>query len=716
VNNIKNKFRMSSTAKYLLVILVALIVAALIFYGRLLWYYPHLPLASPTVPAIDVENIAPELVEYASFKDRPVSGDGRVVVDLSHANNLQINDLIPLRDRIVARGATVTTFTGADGSLETQLIDATALVIIAPSVAYSSSERETITRFVDDGGLLLLAADPTRPVPDDDELASLYSAFYPTSAVPVMNSLANGFGITYYDDYLYNLEANEGNFRNVRFDTFDKENSLTKGLKTVVFFGCHSLQSEGNSIVTGDGDTLSSVRTGGTAMTAATMTTEDRVLALGDITFLTPPYNTVEDNDRFVSNIADWLAVDERLRDNLDDFPYFFGETVDVIPLSNGLLDPQMVAGAADWQEHFAQAGLNLSLRTRPRSGYDRLYVGTFYSVEQIADHLIDADITVSIAEDEESSTSHSGDGERDKIDQDHITIKGVGGIPIEGTSLYLLDLETPVTLIVLAEDTDAAVQSVERLSTGTLSGCVQADTVTLCSTGEGTAPSPADDDEVEESEDVNPTGGSILLIEDDNRPVGSRTGAVEFMAILSTEYDVTTWSIKDQGVPDYDEMANYDVYIFDSGDYAADIDNIDALLTMSNIEKGGIMMIGAQPMAGLESELAALDDLQIADALHPVAASFEADEIITLLPSESGVPAVILSVDDITFTDFSVVIERGPESDEAGTPALITVTEEFYDGEEFRLILATFAFYRLPETAQESFALDAVTWLMGDG
>jgi hypothetical protein len=714
VRNIKSRLRMSATAKYALIILVTLIVAALIFYGRLLYHYPHLPLVRPTVPAIDAGNIAPELVEYAPFKDRPVSGDGRVVIDLSHANNLQINDLTPLRDRIEARGATVATYTGANGSLEAQLVDASALVIIAPSVAYSADERAVIGQFVDDGGLLLLAADPTRPVPEEDEFATLYSAFSPTSAVPVINSLANGFGVIYYDDYLYNLEENEGNYRNVKFDTFDKENSLTKGLQTVVFFGCHSLQSEGDSLVIGDDDTHSSVRTGGTDMAAATLTSDDHVLALGDVTFLTPPYHTVEDNDRFMSNIADWLAVDARIRNDLEDFPFFFSELVDVVPLTEGLLDPQLVAGVADWQGYFAQAGLNLSLRTRPRADYDRLYVGTFDSVEQITDHLDEADITISIQKDEDSSRSRGEGRESDEIDQDHIIIKGVGGVPVEGTSLYLLDLEAPTTLIVLAEGTDAATLAVERLFAGDLSGCVRADAVTICSTGEGITPVPVEDEE-EESEDVAPAVGDIFLIEDDNRPVGARTSAAEFVAILSDDYNVTTWSIKDQGIPDYDEMVGYDVYIFDSGDYAADVDNIDGLLAMSNIEKGGILLIGAQPLPSLESELADLDDLKIADASHPVAAGFEADEIITLLPSESGVPAVTMSVQDITFIDYSVVIERGPESERAGTPALIAASDELFDGEEMRLILASFSLYRLPETAQEPFVLNVVSWLMGN-
>ena len=44
------------------------------------------------------------------------------------------------------------------------------------------------------------------------------------------------------------------------------------------------------------------------------------------------PYHTVEDNDQFLSNIANWLAIDERRRDDLEDFPYLFGRPVDLVP------------------------------------------------------------------------------------------------------------------------------------------------------------------------------------------------------------------------------------------------------------------------------------------------------------------------------------------------------------------------------------------------
>ena len=51
---------------------------------------------------------------------------------------------------------------------------------------------------------------------------------------------------------------------------------------------------------------------------------EGRVLALGDLTFMTEPYHTVRDNSRLILHIADFLTGAERSY-VLADFPRFFG-------------------------------------------------------------------------------------------------------------------------------------------------------------------------------------------------------------------------------------------------------------------------------------------------------------------------------------------------------------------------------------------------------
>jgi hypothetical protein len=375
--------------------------------GNWAWFYQG-SYQSPDIPEPDQSSSGPLLSNYQPFEDEPLTGNGQVIIDLSHTNNLKVNDLAPLWDRLEARNTSIELFDEADTSLKSQLHRATALVVIAPTARYSAEEREAIADFVEDGGRLLLAADPTRPVPaeeGDELLTDMFSLFFPTSAVPAINSLANAFGVVFYDDYLYNLADNEGNYRNVKFTTFGDEHPITKNLDTVVLFSAHSLRSDGLSLIIGDEETHSPVRSGEIDLTAVTLTTDERVLALGDITFLTAPYHTIGDNDRFLSHIADWLAVDERQRDDLEDFPYIFEQPVDLVQVSGEFLDPRFIAQSSALQEAFDQVDLTLNLRPVADPDHDALLVGTFDDLDRVQNYLTTAGITVTIAitEDEEA-------------------------------------------------------------------------------------------------------------------------------------------------------------------------------------------------------------------------------------------------------------------------------------------------------------------------
>ncbi len=461
------------TKLLLLLVLVALPVA-----GRLLWFHSgwYQP---PEIPKIDGSQIALPLPEYRPLADQPLKTGGLVVIDLSHNNNLEIDDLTPLWDRLIARAVTIETLDGSSDSLETQLRGAIALLVIAPTSNYTAEERDLIADFVEDGGRLLLAADPTRPVPpeqeDEEEPLDLESIFFPSSAVPAINSLANAFGLVYFDDYLYNLVDNEGNYRNVKFTVLSDEHSLTQDLETIVFFAAHSLQTDGLSLVNADENTLSSLRSGETGLTAAALAANGRVLALGDVTALTPSFHTIADNDRFLSNIADWLAAAPREWD-LKDFPHLFRGPVDLVQVSEGSLDPRLIARSGTLQELFQQARLTLSLRAAADPDHDTLFVGTFDNVDLVQGYLATAGVTIVLAEaDEEEEES-----------QDTIEIEGLGTLGLEGTTLYVVDRSADrVVVVALAEDGEAAIQALERLTSVDFSGCVHGEGVTVCSTDE---------------------------------------------------------------------------------------------------------------------------------------------------------------------------------------------------------------------------------------
>lgn len=476
------------TKLLLVLVLIALPIAARWAWFYRGWYRP------PAIAEIDESQIEVPVPEYRPSAAEVAETVGRVVIDLAHQNNLEVDDLTPLRDRLTALGVAVETWEGYSGSLESELRGAIGLVIVAPTSEYSAEEQSAISDFVEDGGRVLLAADPTRPVPAEEDAEDLASVLLPTSAVPAINSAAQPLGVLYFDDYLYNLVLNEGNYRNVKLNAVSDEHSLTERVQTVIFFAAHSLRSDGISLLSGDENTLSSLRTGETDLTSAALAAEGRVLALGDLTAITAPYHTVADNDQFLGNIADWLA--SAVRDwDLRDFPYLFRGPVDLVQAAGDFLDPRLVAGTDMLEDVLARADLTLNVRATADPDHDALFVGTFENADFVQEYLDAAGVTISIVgpeEGEERATptplvggeAETEEGEEEP--QDTVEVEGLGTLLLEGTTLFVVD-DSPdrVAVIALAEDGEAVINSLDRLAAADFSGCVEADEVTVCSTGE---------------------------------------------------------------------------------------------------------------------------------------------------------------------------------------------------------------------------------------
>ena len=468
-------------------ILIVLILISLPVVGRWVWFHRgwYTP---PLIAEIDEDQIEVLPREYRPIAEEVEEGVGRVVIDLAHENNLEVDDLTPLRDRLIARGIAVETFDGFSSSMESQLRGAIALVVVAPTSEYAGYEVEAIIDFVDNGGRVLLAGDPTRPVPSEDESSlDLGDVLFPASAVPAMNSLANPLGVVYFDDYLYNLVDNEGNYRNVKLTSLSDEHLLSEGLETVVFFAAHSLRSDGLSLIGGDENTFSSLRTGETDLTAATLAADEKVLALGDVTALTAPYHTVADNDQFLSNIAGWLVSAERVWD-LKDFPYLFQRPVDLVQIAGDFLDPRLIAGSGALEEVLAQVDLTLTVRDTADPDNDAIFVGTFEDVELVEEYLGEAGVTITLVEEEgeEGAAATEEAEEEEEEPRDTVEVEELGSIPMEGTTLFVVDRSADrVIVIALAEDGDSAMAALERLAFGDFFGCVESDDVTVCSTGE---------------------------------------------------------------------------------------------------------------------------------------------------------------------------------------------------------------------------------------
>ena len=255
----------------------------------------------------------------------PVAGVGRglVLVDAQHSNAFTEDEILALVSMVTDRGYRVEfigdlapAFGQRSGSgpeadltagfgpqeLEEKLRGADSLLVIMPGRPYSEGEAALVENFVSKGGKLVLVSDPARR--------------------QQINTLAERFGLDFQPDYLYNLVDNDQNFRHIFVRDFQPD-ELTAGLETIALHTAGSIRSSGTGLAFGDANTRSSLLGATGELNPIALGETRSVLAIADFEFMVPPYISLLDNDRLVSNVADFLTAGEREYD-LADFPHFY--------------------------------------------------------------------------------------------------------------------------------------------------------------------------------------------------------------------------------------------------------------------------------------------------------------------------------------------------------------------------------------------------------
>lgn len=352
--------------------------------------YEPAPVPRPDLSQINAAT--PELVPFSDVQAE--SKAGAILVDMAHDNRVEMAELNVLRARLAARGQRLDTVIADEGGfdLAQKLRYAKALLVISPGRGWAPDEIQQVQDFVAKGGRLLLIADPTRFDVVYDEEGGLVGL---DSDVSHINDLASRFGLVFQPDYLYNTIKNEGNFRNIRLTEF-ADHALTQGLDQVVFYAVHSIESEEPALVSVGGETRSSNTERSGELVVATLAAGEKVLALGDLTFMTEPHNDAYDNDRFVANIADFLSGAQRQYD-LADFPFFFGDQAHLVFTGDPLLDSEFLSSGSALQSLFRSAGKELLLREAEDKETDTLFFGLYGGAEEVEPYLGKAQVTLLI-------------------------------------------------------------------------------------------------------------------------------------------------------------------------------------------------------------------------------------------------------------------------------------------------------------------------------
>ena len=282
---------------------------------------------APPTPDVPFEQINTSSVPSRVSVSLPAGQlrQGLLVVDAQHGNSFTENELVNFAARVAERGFDVE-FLGDFSLLEDpaqgqprlprlaeKLRRADSFAIILPQVAYTETEAALVERFVQKGGKLLLVSDPARP--------------------QSINALAKRFGVDFQADYLYNTVENDANFRRILIRDFQPD-QLTAGLETITLDSAGTIQSPGGGLAFAGPGTKSSVLNTVGSLSPIAWGDSRNVLAIADFTFMVPVNDSLLDNGRLVSNIADYVTDSVR-EFHLSDFPYFYetgqNEGVDIL-------------------------------------------------------------------------------------------------------------------------------------------------------------------------------------------------------------------------------------------------------------------------------------------------------------------------------------------------------------------------------------------------
>ncbi|GAB4494050.1 MAG: hypothetical protein Fur0016_20590 [Anaerolineales bacterium] len=387
------------------------------------------------------------------------AGEGKVVIiDAVHGNQYVPNEVEPLVTALSARGGRVEFDKGAQ-PLASQLKYASAYIIFSPSLEYSGEELRAIRQFIESGGRLLVFADPTRFLISYD---SYSGATFISPDVNYVNPVLAPYGLSFVNDYLYNLQDNEGNFRNVKFVDF-ADSPLTADLKMVVFYGVHSIQaSTGSVLIRSDRNTFSSLTDQRGTFAPLALSANGQVLAAGDFSFLTNPFSQVADNGMLLGAIADFALGSERAP-SLVNFPYLFNRPISLVTAGTVKIDSSLLGPIATLQNTLNLASLSLHVRPKAADGDDVIVLGSLEEPDAISVYTKAFGITFST--------------------ETTLEIKGFGEVSASDSGLLLFSKSPKShTLVLLAPTASMLPELVNLVAGGDLFACVVQESVGVCS------------------------------------------------------------------------------------------------------------------------------------------------------------------------------------------------------------------------------------------
>ena len=473
----------------LLIVLISLLLPIL---ARGLWFYQGVYVRIPSAQSPDYESFTiPQPILSTPFTIEAKAESQRLVVlfDDAHNNLFSMPEIDPLTNAIITLGGDVKVLEDKN-DLRDSLKEVNALVLIAPNNKYSDQELRYITEFVQRGGRLLVISDPTRVTQEYYESVEANVAY--------ANQVLEPFNLSFQTDYIYSITHNEGNYRNV-YVKAKEENPLTSKVISAVFYGAHTIIGQHIPLLIGDETTLSSQTDQGSGLSVAAMALNERVLALGDMAFITAPFNQVEDNYQLLVNVAQFLVGSPRTR-TLADFPDVFTRPVIVLQDAEFDFSQDMLSELAEIQVNYLTDDITFSMADAPQSGSDLLVMGLYPPSEDLQPYtdalgiIFNGSTTIAVPTQSTEITSQSTSPEESTPTPfpairpstgKSFSVPGFGQVPNRGFSFILYSqTDERNTLVLLAESKDDLLDLLKMVNNGSLLGCMLQDQIAVCPGG----------------------------------------------------------------------------------------------------------------------------------------------------------------------------------------------------------------------------------------
>lgn len=264
----------------------------------------------PDNPEFQTDNILPDRLaasgEVSGIVEANRSFRGRrILIDVSHGNRVNREDLQPLVSGLVRAGHDVQLLQNRR-DLDTRLRDTDAFVVVDPAKPYSSSEVDRVNTFTDRGGRLLIVGEPN--------INQIQSGLLGTTISKQrshITTLASSYGISFDTEFIYNVQNNDGNYKHV-LSSPPPNRSISGVNRTAQYTAAPvNIRKGKRLLIAAKGSKQLGVDERG-RYPIAVQNSAQNVTAVGDASLFSPVRSSVADNEKFIAYIGSFLVTGTR--------------------------------------------------------------------------------------------------------------------------------------------------------------------------------------------------------------------------------------------------------------------------------------------------------------------------------------------------------------------------------------------------------------------